>query len=149
MPKQQGDVLLFQTDNDGDIVAEGGLVEMTGGLETAAYLSLFGGNEDDDGREDNPGTWWGNTLESLPERQYRGETQYLLRSLPAIPANLLRLEEAAKRDLSWFVSVGAATSITARASMPGVNRVRLLIIIEARGTVTQTEYLENWRANVQ
>ena len=48
---QQGDVLLFQTVDDGEINIENGVVEMSGGLETAAYLSLYGGNEDDDGRE--------------------------------------------------------------------------------------------------
>jgi hypothetical protein len=46
---QEGDVHLFQTVNDGDICVVGGLVEMSSGLDTAAYISLFGGNEQDDG----------------------------------------------------------------------------------------------------
>lgn len=143
---QQGDVLLYQTNDDGDINVDGGIVAMSGGLETAAYLSLFGGNEQDDGRKDNPLQWWGNLGED-PERQYRSETQYLLRSVPAIPANLRRIEEAAVRDLGWFVSSGAATSVSAAASMPGLNKVRLAVTIEANGQPAVIEFIENWKAD--
>ena len=47
---QQGDVLLFQTIDDGNVEVINGIITMSGGLDTAAYLSLFGGNEEDDGR---------------------------------------------------------------------------------------------------
>ena len=61
-----GDVILRQTQNDGDICVTGGLVAMDGGLSTAAYLSLFGGNFSDDGSQDNPSTWWGNQTRNRP-----------------------------------------------------------------------------------
>ena len=143
---QQGDVLLYQTNDDGDINVDGGIVAMSGGLETAAYLSLFGGNEQDDGRQECPLQWWGNLGEE-PSRQYRSETQHLLRSIPAIPANLRRVEEAAARDLSWFVSSGAATSVSAAAGMPGLNKVRLVVTIEANGQPAVIEFIENWKAD--
>ena len=88
---QQGDVSLRQTDDGGEITVVNGVVEMSGGLETAVYLSLFGGNEDDDGRADNPQTWWGNLAENEPERQYRSETQHLLQALPATTGTLIRV----------------------------------------------------------
>lgn len=146
MTQQQGDVLIYQTNDDGDITVENGLVAMSGGLETAAYLSLFGGNEQDDGRDDGPLQWWGNIGE-LPERQYRSETQYLLRSTPAIPANLRRIEEAAGRDLAWMTSVGVATSVGATATMPGLNKIRIAGAIEANGAETPFEFIENWKAD--
>lgn len=142
----QGDVLLFQTPDGGDIEVERGRVAFSGGLGTAAYLSLFGGNEQDSGRADDPLTWWGNIDESQPERQYRSETQHLLRSIPAIPANLRRLEQAAERDLSWMVP-GVASAVSATASMPGRNRVRLVVSIEADGAPSIFEYFENWKAD--
>lgn len=147
MMQDQGDVLLFQTNDDGEIEVENGRATLTGGLETAAYLSLFGGNEPDSGRADDPLTWWGNLAETQPERQYRSETQYLLRSLPAIPANLRRLEQAAERDLAWMVSVNAAASVSATASIPARNRVRLVVRIEADGVPSIIEYFENWKAD--
>ena len=145
---QQGDVLLFQTVDDGEITVEGGIVEMSGGLETAAYLSLFGGNEDDDGLRDNAFTWWGNIGETDPATRYRSETQNLLQSLPATTGNLRRLEEAAKRDLAWFVEKKVASLVDAIASMPGLNKIKLVIRIEANGEESTFEFVENWKASV-
>ncbi len=144
---QQGDVLLFQTDDDGEITVENGLVEMSGGLETAAYLSLFGGNEDDDGRGASPLTWWGNLDEVDPVRQYRSETQNLLQALPATTGNLRRIEDAAGRDLAWFVGERVASSVTVAASIPGINRIKLKVDIEAVGEESSFEFTENWKAS--
>jgi len=147
MSGQQGDVLLFQTNDGGDVSVSGGLVEMSGGLETAAYLSLFGGNEGDNGQANNPDTWWGNVNEPDPQRQYRSETQHLLQSLVAIPANLRRLERSAVRDLSWMITAGVATSVSAVASMPGVKKVRIAVTINAEGSPSTIEFFENWKAD--
>jgi phage gp46-like protein len=144
---QQGDVSLFQTDDGGDITALDGIVTMGGGLETAVYLSLFGGNEDDDGRQDSPADWWGNIDETDPAREYHSETQHLLRSLPATTGNLRRLEDAARRDLSWLESDSVASSVTVSASIPGVNKIKLEIYIEAIGEESSFEYVENWKAD--
>jgi phage gp46-like protein len=143
---QQGDVLLYQTDDDGDITVEGGTVTMSGGLETAAYLSLFGGNEDDDGRDDNPLNWWGNIDEVEPANRYRSETQNLLQAIVATSANLLRVEAAAQRDLAWLLSERVASSVTVSASIPALNRVRLTITIEANGVESDFDFVENWKA---
>jgi len=149
MSEQQGDVLLFQTNDGGDVRVSGGLAEMSGGLETAAYLSLFGGNEGDNGQPGNPQTWWGNVNEPDPQRQYRSETQHLLRSLAAVPANLRRLEQAAVRDLGWMVGTGVATKISSAASMPGLNRVRIIATINAGGPPSTIEFFESWKADAR
>lgn len=144
---QQGDVSLFQTTDGGEITVEDGIVEMSGGLETAAYLSLFGGNEDDDGRADNSANWWGNLDEIDPAQQYRSETQNLLQAIPATTGNLRRIEDAAKRDLAWFVENKVASSVTVLASIPGVNRVNIAILIEARGIESNFKFVENWKVS--
>lgn len=144
---QQGDVKLFQTGDGGEIVVDGGIVEMSGGLETAVYLSLFGGNEDDDGRDENPHTWWGNLDEIDPARRYRSETQNLLRAIPATSNNLRRIEDAATRDLAWLESSNVTSSVQVEATIPGVNRVKLTIDIEAYGEKFRFEFVENWKAS--
>lgn len=144
---QQGDVYLFQTDDDGEINVSDGLVEMRGGLETAAYISLFGGNEEDDGRRDNALTYWGNLDENEPEKKYISRTGYLLQSIPAIPANLLRIEDAARADLDWFVTAGVASSVEVSATMPGLNRVKITVNINAEGDPSKFEFFENWSAS--
>ena len=143
---QEGDVKLFQTDDDGEITVENGLVEMSGGLETAAYLSLFGGNEDDDGRANNPANWWANLDEVDPMREYHGESQNLLQALPATTGNLRRIEDAARRDLAWLLDSGVASSVLVSASIPGINKIKLTIDIEAVGQASSFEFVENWKA---
>lgn len=145
---QQGDVLLFQTNDDGDIISENGLLTMSGGLQTSAYLSLFGGNEDDDGRTENPFNFWGNIDEVDPARQYRSETQNLLQALPATSGNLRRIEDAAKRDLAWMGTSGAASEINVAASIPGINRVRIAVNVVAQGEESEFEFIQNWKAAV-
>lgn len=143
MAEQQGDVLLFQTNDDGDIDVTAGIVEMSGGLQTTAYLSLFGGNEDDAGGSDTSLTWWANLDEPQPEREYRSETQNILQALVALPGNLRRVEDAASRDLAWLVEQKVATSVSVAASMPGLNQIKLVINIDGDLTV---EFIENWKA---
>lgn len=146
MAEQQGDVSLFQTNDDGNITVEGGIVTMSGGLETSAYLSLFGGNEDDDGRADNPDNWWGNIDEVDPAREYHSETQNLLQALPATSGNLRRIEDAANRDLAWFITSKVASTVNVSASIPGINKIKLTIDIEAQGEESSFEFVENWKA---
>lgn len=132
------DVLLRQSNDGGEITAEGGLLLMSDGLETAAFLSLYGGNEDDPGDAENELQWWGNLLETDSARAYRSETQFLLQSLPAIPANLRRIEQAAARDLQWMLDTGTALSVEVEATIPALNRVRINLAIT---TTTTTLYL--------
>lgn len=123
------DVLLVHTADGGEIRVESGDIQLTGGIETAVYLSLFGGNEDDSGIQgDEPKEWWGNKLEDAPERKLRSETQYLLRSLPAIPASLRRIEDSVERDLAWM-SDSVASGIAVEASIPRLNWVQIDITV--------------------
>jgi phage gp46-like protein len=145
---QQGDVLLVQTNDDGDITVTNGVVEMTGSFETASYLSLFGGNEDYNGVSDNNLTYWGDFLEVDPDFKYVSKTQNLLQALPAISANLLRIEEAAKSDLNWFLTKNVASTVTVVASIPALNRITITVTIEAQGEESTFSFTENWKAGV-
>jgi len=125
------DVFLFQTVNEGDVVFENGDLRMSTGLQTVVYLSLFGGNSDDSGQDVTTFDWWGNYGETDTARQYRSETQYILRNTsPLTSADLLRVEDAAKRDLQWLIDDGEVTEIAAEASVPTVNTLRLEIQLD-------------------
>jgi phage gp46-like protein len=144
---QQGDVLLQQTNDNGDITVVNGVTTMTGSFETTAYLCLFGGNEDDAGGADKSETWWGNLDEIDPDLRYVSETQYLLKSLPAISSNLLKLQAAAERDLAVFTSKSIASSVTVAVSIPALNRVAIAVDIEAVGEKSSFKFTENWEAS--
>lgn len=128
------DVLLFQTLDDGDVEINGGIMQLTDGLETAVYLSLFGGNEADDGLPDNPFGWWGNEGEDEDARMV-SRLQNLMDSLPASAANLKRLNDAAVADLEWL---GSGYDVTVSASIPRINAVALTVTINDQ-TFTFTE----------
>lgn len=143
---QQGDVLLFQTNDDGDVNIVNGVIDMTGGFETAAYMSLFGGNEDDDNRKDSSKAWWGNFNQVDPARREVSETQNLLRALPISSANLQRIEEAVNRDLQWFLDNNIASSIDVTVTLPALNTIGIEITIQANGEESTFKFTENWRA---
>lgn len=143
---QDGDVKLFNTVDGGEINVEAGLFLMDGGLESAAYLALFGGNEDDTGTSGDREQWWGNVDEPAP-RTYRSETQHLLRSIPAISANLRRIEDAAKRDLNFFISERIANRLSVSVALTALNTIKLNVTIEAEGAESAFSFVENWGAS--
>ncbi len=132
----QGDVLLRQTNDDGDITVEDGLIALTGGFETMAYLSLFGGQAG----------WWGDLQESEADFRTLSETEALVESIAAVPANLRLLEQAALRDLAVFTNQNIASRVEVVVTMPGVDRVNFSVTIEANGEESTFEFTQNWRA---
>jgi len=145
--KLEGDVLLFNTANAGEITFINGQPIMTGGFDTAAYLCLFGGNLLDDGLAGNKNTWWANYNINQPHKRYVSRLQNLIRGLPLITGNLRRIEEAAKADLQGFVIEGVASKVEARATIPKLNFCELIITItSSEGEVSETRFLLNWRS---
>jgi phage gp46-like protein len=128
------DVLLYQTPDGGEVDCVNGQVVMNDELTTAAFLSLFGSNEEDSGADgDQPKEWWGNKLATDEAEKLRGELQQLLKTLPVTSGNLRRFQDAAQRDLSWFVSAGVATAVAVRVVIPFINELRFDIAIEVNG----------------
>lgn len=125
------DILLFQTNDGGDIIIENGRVKTTAGLETAVYLSLFGGNDNDSGIGNNLSQWWGNINEPVLDR-YRSQTQFTLKSIPLISGNLARIRDAVSNDLSWLVETEIASSLMVELFIEDVNKLRIEIEIEVK-----------------
>jgi phage gp46-like protein len=78
----------------------------------------------------------------------RSETQHLLRSIPLSSNNLLRLKDAAQRDLLWFTTNGIASSVSVVVTVPTLNTVKFAIAIEANGEETSFEFTQNWKATL-
>jgi hypothetical protein len=132
---QQGDVLMFHSNDDcGEILESNGIIEMTTFYETMAYLTLVGGNQDDDGSEATANLqWWGNEGEPV-ERQYRGRFQRHLYGSPLTSASLVEIEADAKHDLEAAFLPDYATSVYVSASIVAPKMVQLeLGIVELNG----------------
>ena len=142
------DVSLIQTPDGGDITISNGTIAMDDGLASSVFLSLFGGNWDDSGLAgDKSREWWGNKIESDSDRLARSETQNLLRNIAAIPANLRRIEDAAKRDLAWMDTELSAT-VTIIVSMPAINQIAIGGSIEINGQKLPFSFNEPWTPNL-
>ena len=139
------DVLLSQMPDGGEIEVRRGRVTMRPGLENAVYLSLFGGNVRDDGRDENTHNWWGNVVESRPERRIRSETQYLLNTLSAIPRNLRRIEDAIRRDLEWMVESDLATELEVSAVITAPKRIAIVARVDGDTTLA---FEKTWESSL-
>lgn len=137
------DVRIYSTDDGGEVAFVNGLLSLDGGIESAVFLSLFGGNEDDEGLSDTAKQWWGNIGEA-EEFQFRSRTQALLRGLAANTANLKRLQEATSEDLTWFVSTGIATLVSTRVTLPAPKRVAIEVAIEIDGETQKYTFNKAW-----
>lgn len=126
---RQGDVLLAHATDGGDVTLVGGDLQMTAGLETAVYQSLFGGDEADNGSDATARfQWWGNRTESDPDRQQRSRLQAALSDIPITSANLRLLRDAARADIEWLSARGHADTVT--VSVQAVDRGRVLVVVD-------------------
>lgn len=151
MSAYEGDVLIYSTEDGGEINFNDGVIEMTGGFESIVYLLLFGGNREDDGtKATEKKQWWGNLLESNnPERKLTSRFQNLLFGLPATPANLKRLQAAAEQDLSVLTSEKICDKIDIELYISAKNRIAGEIILwKNEQKLYETKFEENWKAQV-
>ena len=126
------DVRLYQTNDGGEITFVQGNPEMSEvEFETAAYLSLVGGNIEDDGSVATESLqWWGNRTETDPVRQYRSRFHGAVQGSKNLASDVLRIEEAAALDLAWFVDEGVADEVRVSATVPNYQRLDLTVDIQ-------------------
>jgi len=144
----EGDLLLQDTPDGGDIRIEKGLIASDQTFSTAVYLSLFGGNKEDNGRVKNRKTWWGNTLRGVNEnRRLVSRFQAVIFGLPMTTRNILDAEEAARLDLDWIITGKIADEVLTNGRAVSRNRFSLTVQINANGeTVYDNAFALFWRS---
>ena len=146
----EGDVLLIETPDGGDIVLESGLVKPCRDFSTAVYLSLFGGNKDDAGTVKNRHTWWANTLKETQENEKMvSRFQAVIAGLPLSVKNIRKAEAAAALDLEWLKIEGVADEIIAEGKTKGKNTFVLRVEIKNKGQLLyQKEFALLWEYGI-
>jgi phage gp46-like protein len=138
------DVSMLHTADGGDVTIANGQVLLDDGLSTAVDLSLFGGNAEDSGDDvDEAKQWWGNWSETDESRKHRSRTQYVLRTKPAIPANLPLIEDAMVEDTAWMREE-IASDITATASLIAPRRVAMHLDVAIGDTRYPLDFIRDW-----
>jgi len=148
----EGDILIYSTENGGEINFNSGILEMTKGFESMIYLLLFGGNIGDDGtKATEKKEWWGNKLETNnPERKIHSRLQNLMHGIPATPANLKKLEQAIIQDLSLLTTEKIADKIETELSIPKKNWLDIKIIAwKDEKKLYETSFEINWKGMVE
>lgn len=144
----EGDVLLVDTPDGGEIDIQNGLVMADRSFTTAVYLSLFGGNESDGGKVDNDATWWGNRFREISETErMTSKLQSLVRNLPLTSKNIRAAEVAAREDLSWLETEGIADEITTSIRAIDRHRIDMEIVVKKSGELIEKgNYTIQWEA---
>jgi phage gp46-like protein len=129
----EGDLLLEDTPDGGDIQLINDVFVSDTTLKTAVYLSLFGGNKDDNGKVKNKNTWWGNTLAGVSENEkIISRFQSIIFSLPMSTKNIQEAETAAKLDLQWIIDEGIGNDIIVSGSAIARNKFKIKINISVK-----------------
>ena len=132
---QEGDVLLYQTTDGGNINVEDGIVQMTTGLETAVYFSLF-----------SPDDWYGNETTDDPNEKLHSETELIISKKPQTSKNYQLLVQAIEQDLKWLTE-SLANNVSASITSDSLNRVNINITIEQDSGSTNLTFPVMWGAN--
>lgn len=146
----EGDVLLIETPDGGDVVVEDGLIKPCKDFSSAVYLSLFGGNKTDDGKVKNSRTWWGNVLEDLSEDEKMiSRFQAVVLGMPLSVKNMREAERAASLDLNWFIEKKIADEIKASGRIKERNNFLLSVEIKKEGkTLYDEEFALLWQGGL-
>ena len=129
----QGDVLLQQSLDGGEITIENNQIKLTTGLETAVYLSLF-----------SPEDWFLNDVAETDEERLSSETEQIVNNLPNVSKNYPLLEQAINNDLKWIINDKLADSVEVTVSSNQLNRVNIRLVINS----TVYSFDEGWASNV-
>jgi phage gp46-like protein len=146
----QGDLLLIDTVDGGDVVIENGLFKGDRAFSTAVYLSLFGGSKDDTGKIKTNKTWWGNTLEGTSEAEKMvSRFQNIISGLPLSVKNVKAAENAAVLDLAWFIDLGIADKVEVEARTGEKSRFFITVkILKDKNTLFENSYSLLWEAGI-
>jgi phage gp46-like protein len=146
----EGDLLLEETLDGGDIRIENDLFVSDRSFNTSVYLSLFGGNKDDTGKIKNNKTWWGNILEGTAENEKLvSRFQAIIFGLPMTTKNIQDAETAATLDLNWLVKEGAADKIIATGRATGRNKFALTVqILSGGNSIHQNTFSLFWKSGL-
>ena len=148
MDYQNGDVKLIITKEGFDIDLKDNFVEMTRGFESAIFLSLFGGNEEDDYSEaTNKNQFWGNNLQNNESGKYRSRTLKFINGSVANAQNLQLLEQNILLDLNWFIEENIADTVDVNCYIPAFNELKIEIkLLRDKKSLANSNYRLNWKA---
>lgn len=112
------DLAIIETGNGGDIQQNGNDLAIVNGVENMIYLAMFGGNVEASTTavitQSQSFDFWGNTVfaSNYPSQQFNSETERTINSVPLTSSGRVLIENAIKKDLSFFSELNAKVEVT-------------------------------------
>jgi phage gp46-like protein len=146
----EGDLLLVDTPDGGDIRIEDGLFVSDRAFDTSVYLSLFGGNKEDTGKVKNKNEWWGNLLPGTKESEkMKSRFQAFVTAQPMTTKTIAEAEDCAKLDLKWLVDERIADKIFIEGRAGNGNKFYLRVDVQASGkSIYENTYSLFWKVGI-
>ncbi len=129
------DLYLNPTADGGELIISGGKPQMTDGLETAVFLSLF------------TRAWWGNAL-SVSSEKHTSKIPDIMDSKTLSIQTKLEIIDEAKNALKWMLDDGITDEITIDAEIhaPGVLYMAIKINQPEERENEVFKFALNWKA---
>jgi phage gp46-like protein len=141
----EGDILLVDSPDGGDLVIENGLIKNDKRFSTAVNLSLFFVFLDDPGKTQSKREWWGNKFANTESEKLRSRFQFIINGYPMTVKNIREAEAAALLDLEWLKTENIADKINVSIKSTGKNTFNLEIEILANmETLYKNTYSLQW-----
>lgn len=144
------DVEVVETGNGGDLLKRGNDLGMVYSIENMVYLSLFGGNVEQDTPTTRPEAqqafdWWGNALlmGEEPDTQFNSRTERTLRQVALNGQGRQAIQQAINDDLKHMQPYA---DITVQVTIVAVDRVRIGIRVKRPDNLESTELVYIWDA---
>ena len=142
----EGDVLFLDSNDGGVLQIEDGVIACDKTFKTAVYLSLFGGNFEDDGVTDSGKAFWGNLI-GEDKTKMVSKFQNTICSLPMTSKNLKLAEDAACSDLQWLIDDGIADKVTASGKIKDLKTADFEInALKSGENILSTTFGIEWEA---
>lgn len=142
----EGDVLFLDSNDGGVLQIEDGVIACDKTFKTAVYLSLFGGNFEDDGVTNSGKAFWGNLI-GEDKTKMVSKFQNTICSLPMTSKNLKTAEDAAVSDLQWLIDDGIADKVTASGKIKDLKTADFEInALKSGENILSTTFGIEWEA---
>ena len=135
-----GDLLIFDTSEGGEINNDANTPMLTLGFESAAYLSLFGAVGE---KSEN----WMNEYAETESEKMQGLFSQVMLNRPLNSSTISEAEEAAFSDLEWFIDEGICSDIQVQISIVNPKRVNVrILLLQDQELLADFNFTENWIA---
>ena len=135
MQLQEGDILLVDTEDGANVNISNGILQMTGGFDTAVYLSIYG--------HDDSQLWMNGIF--IDSEKIKCQFVPYCKGSPLTPATLRKSEQLLYTDLEWFKKDGICTKIEINSSQIDRNTTNFSVrLLTDSGVIWQNVFAINW-----